>query len=207
MNTHDVLASWANRSGEYSPDYYAHYGPNEASERVRALLDEAIEPIDPVIELGCSSGRHLAHLHEAGYSDLHGIEINKAAFDVMAEEYPALADAGTFHATAIEDVVGEFDDDAYRAVFSVQTLQHVHPENAWVFDEIVRIAEDLIVTVEIEVGEDGDPMADDAVNYVNDEFPLYYRNWNREFIGRGCEELAAASVGNDTVRAFRPPAE
>ncbi|WP_058364873.1 class I SAM-dependent methyltransferase [Haloparvum sedimenti] len=212
MNENDVLASWADRAGEYSPDYYAHYGADERSERVRAHLAERVDADAAVLEVGCSAGRHLEHLREAGYADLHGIEINETAFDVMADEYPDLFAAGTFHAAAVEDVLPDVEDDRYGAVFSVETLQHVHPDNAWVFDDLVRVAKDLIVTVEIEKGEGGGPSpsadtADDAnVNYVDDDVPLYYRDWASVLGDRGCEQIAAETVGNDTLRAFEPPA-
>jgi SAM-dependent methyltransferase len=102
VNPDEVRRQWAERSGEYSPDYYAHYGPDESSERVRERLDRAGGPDASVLELGCSSGRHLAHLHAHGYRDLHGIEINESAFDVMERAYPELAETGSFHADAIQ---------------------------------------------------------------------------------------------------------
>ena len=230
MKSNDVLDEWADRSGAYSPDYYAYYGPDETSERVRALLDERVDTTDPVLELGCSSGRHLRHLQEEGYDDLHGIDVNADAFEVMVDEYPELAHAMRFYADPIEDVVPDLDDDAFGAVFSVETLQHVHPENEWVFDELVRVADDLIVTVEHEGSgdaeatdaESADAEATDAesagaeatdveattaesVNYVHDEFPLYYRDWNAVFTDRGCEQVAVTELDRDTLRAFRPP--
>jgi len=233
VKSNDVLDEWAERSGAYSPDYYAYYGPDETSERVRALLDERVNTPDPILELGCSSGRHLRHLQEEGYDDLHGIDVNADAFEVMAEEYPELAHGMRFYADPIEEVVPDFDDDAFGAVFSVETLQHVHPENEWVFDELVRVADDLIVTVEhegpaeAEAADAADAEAADAeaadgemtdaeatdskatdaepVNYVHDEFPLYYRDWNAVFTDRGCEQVAIAELDRDTLRAFRPP--
>lgn len=203
MNPDDVLEDWAERSGEYSPEYYAYYGPDETSELIRERLDSVVGSDATVLELGCSSGRHLAHLHEHGYEDLHGIEINDEAFDVMTESYPDLAAAGTFHVDAIENVVKEFDDDRFDAVFSVETLQHLHPDNEWVFAELARITSGLLVTVENEGGDDRSE-GGTAVNYVNEEFPLYYRNWNRVFTGLGLIEIDAVSLDRDTFRAFRP---
>lgn len=200
MNSDDVRREWADRSGEYSPTYYAHYGPNETSEAVRELLDERVGRDATVLELGCSSGRHLAHLLDAGYDDLHGVEINEEAFDVMAENYPELAERGTFYADAIESVAPEFEDDRFDAVFSVETLQHIHPDDAWVFDDLARIAGDLLVTVENEDGH-----ADGDVNYVDDDLPLYYRDWSAVFEDRGLVEVAAFERDRDTVRAFRQP--
>ncbi|MFH5798270.1 class I SAM-dependent methyltransferase [Haladaptatus sp. CMAA 1911] len=214
MDPNSVRQQWEERSGEYSPDYYAYYGPDETSELLRARLDLAVASDASVLELGCSSGRHLARLHEAGYEDLHGIEINDEALSVMEETYPDLAAAGTFHIDAIEETVPEFDDGQFDVVFSVETLQHLHPDDEWVFDEVARITGDRLITVENEVsdesesGESGETDESDGsetdVNYVRDEFPLYYRNWNRIFTERGFAEIDSETLDRDTFRVFRP---
>lgn len=211
MDSNDVRREWAERSGEFSPEYYAYRGPDETSERIRSVLDREVGTDASVLELGCSAGRHLAHLADNGYDDLHGVDINEESFDVMAEAYPDLAETGTFYVDAIESVVERFDDDRFDAVYSVETLQHIHPDNDEVFDEVTRIADELVVTVENEAGEEGS--ADDesengsdaeSVNYVNDDFPLYYRDWNAVFTDLGWVEIESASGDRDTMRVFRP---
>lgn len=198
MDSEDVRRQWAERSGEYSPAYYAYYGPDETSEAVCELLAGAVGRDAAVLELGCSSGRHLAHLQDAGFTDLSGIEVNDEAFEVMADAYPALADAGTFHHAAIEDVVREFERDRFDAVYSVETLQHIHPDETWVFDELARVTGELVVTVENESGEYG------TANHVDDQLPLYYRDWQAVFTGLGFEEVESVERKRDTVRVFRP---
>lgn len=197
VNSDEVRRQWAQREGEFSPRYYAHYGPDETSQLLRDHLDDALDPDAAVLELGCSSGRHLAHLRDHGYRNLHGVEINGDAFDVMRDVYPDLADSGTFYAEAIEDVVGGLSDDRFDAVYSVETLQHVHPDDEWVFGELARITGDRLLTVENEGAEtDGD------VNYVRDDVPLYYRDWGRVFGDRGLREIESRRLNRDTFRAF-----
>jgi len=205
VNSDEVRRQWAERTGEYSPDYYAYHGPDERSEAVRRALDRAVGPEASVLELGCSSGRHLSHLHGHGYGDLAGIEVNDDAFDVMAETYPALAAEGTFYGDAIEDVVPEMDDGAFEAVYSVETLQHLHPDVEWVFEELVRVTDDVLVTVENEGDADRSGASPPAVNYVRDDLPLYYRDWNRVFTDLGLVEVFASEHQRDTVRVFRSP--
>lgn len=225
MDANNVRQQWADRSGEYSPEYYAHYGPNETSELIRSALERYLDRDASILELGCSSGRHLAHLHDDGFRSLAGIDINEDAFDVMTEAYPDLAAAGTFHVDAIEDAVANFDDDQFDAVYSAETLQHIHPDDEWVFAELSRITGDVLVTAEIEgpvadgelsadgewgaarePGTDDDP-AEPDVNYVHGEVPLYYRDWEQVFAGLGFEQVGAAQSKRDTVRAFRATGE
>ncbi|ELY65947.1 class I SAM-dependent methyltransferase [Natronococcus jeotgali] len=214
MNTDDIHDRWAERTGAYSPAYYAHYGPDETSELLRTLIDRVVGPDATVLELGCSSGRHLAHLHDRGYDDLHGVDINAEAFEVMERDYPDLAAAGTFHHAALEEFVRERETDRFDVVYSVQTLQHVHPDAEWVFDELVRLASGLVITGETDAaGVDADANADAEPSVVevreDDGVRLYVRDWARVFTDRGWVELEDVATPMDyhTVRAFRPPAE
>jgi 2-polyprenyl-3-methyl-5-hydroxy-6-metoxy-1,4-benzoquinol methylase len=191
---------WAERNGEFSPAFYAEVGPNKVSNSLVTLLDHYSTEEVSILELGCSSGRHLAQLHENGYENLTGIDINEESFTVMADAYPALAEAGTFHAEAIEQFVPDADEDAFDVVYSVETLQHIHPDDEWVFDDLARITSDLLVTVESE-GE----QADESVQFVDGDFPLYLRNWKDVFTDRGLTQLLCHASTPDTIRAFRTP--
>jgi SAM-dependent methyltransferase len=204
VDSNDVRRTWADRSGEFSPAYYAHYGPDEKSEAIGDLLVEAIDRDDSVLELGFGSGRHLSHLHQRGFESLSGVDVNPDSREVMTEAYPDLEADGTFYVEAIEDVVGDFDDGAFEAVYSVETLQHIHPDAEWVFDELGRITADLLVTIENEGESDSDRAGEPAVTYVNDEVPLYYRDWNQVFTAAGFVEIESRPLGRDTLRAFRP---
>ncbi|SFK77224.1 Methyltransferase domain-containing protein [Halogranum rubrum] len=212
MNSNDVRQEWAERSGEYSPDYYAYYGPDETSEWIQSALEDAVDTDARILELGCSSGRHLAHLLDHGYQNLHGIDINEEAFTVMEDAYPELAEQGTFTVDAIESFLPALDDDEFDVVYSVETLQHIHPDDSHVFADIARVASDLVATVEIEGpgddSEEGVPSESDEseaeVNYVDDDVPLYYRNWESVFTELGLVQTASTTNRRDTLRAFRP---
>lgn len=203
MDSNEVRRQWAERSGEYSPEYYAYYGPDETSELVRSILERFVDREAPILELGCSSGRHLSHLHEHGFENLVGIEVNDDAYDVMEEVYPDLAVHGTFYFDGIGDIVGDFDDRHFAAIYSVETLQHLHPDAEWIFEELFRITDDLLITVENEGENDHLQPTEPEVNYVNNDFPLYYRNWNHVFTELGFVEVDAKLGERDTVRTFR----
>ena len=197
MNPAENHGGWAGRSGEFSPAYYAHLGANATSERLAEICASVVPADARILELGCSAGRHLAHLHEEGFSNLAGIDINDESFEAMADQYPELAATGTFHTGAIEEILPEFPDDAFDVVYSVETLQHVPPENIGVFEEIARVTADLLITVENEGGDSGEEMT-----YVNDDFPLYYRNWEGIFTDLGLVQLSSESTKRDTLRVF-----
>ncbi|MFC7202691.1 class I SAM-dependent methyltransferase [Haloferax namakaokahaiae] len=207
MNANDVRRAWADRSGEFSPEYYAYYGPNDTSEAIRRVLDDHLDPTDAVLELGCGPGRHLSHLHDHGFENLHGIDINEESFAVMEEAYPDLYDAGTFYADAIETAVERFDDGEFDAIYSVETLQHIHPDDEWVFAPLARATSDVLVTIENE-GEDGaiHPQTGIGVNDTEYDFPLYYRDWNDVFTQCGLTEIATDRAKKDTIRVFRQSA-
>lgn len=215
MNPDDVRAGWAELTGEYSPPYYAYYGPDERSDAVESAMGDHLGATAAVCELGCSAGRHLAHLREKGYTNLSGVDLNQAAFDVLAETYPDLYRSGTFYEGALADVLPEFDEDAFDGVYSVETLQHIHPDAAEVFDEIVRITESVLVTVEIEsrpnekttTTNTSAAQEDPPKDVITENVPLYYRNWRSIFEDRGLRQVSETETDRDVVRTFVPDKE
>jgi SAM-dependent methyltransferase len=203
MDPEDNREGWAERSGEFSPEYYARIGPNEVSETLADVLDYYASEDAAVLELGCGSGRHLDHLLASGFANLAGLDINDDSFEVMAERYPDLAATGTFHVGALEELLPEFEDGAFDVVYSVETLQHVHPDDAWVFEELLRVTDDLLVTAENEGNSPRRGRGEAAVSYVNDEFPLYHRDWKTVFTDLGAAQLLCEPTSRDTVRVFR----
>jgi len=203
MDPDDVRRDWAERTGKYSPEYYADIGPNEVSETLRDVLDHYVHDDAAILEVGCGSGRHLEQLRREGYENLTGVDINAEAFDIMADQYPQLTATGQFHAGAIEDLVDEFDDGAFDVVYTVETLQHIHPEDTWVFEELVRITNDLLITAENEGNSPQRGRGETAVSYVDDDFPLYHRNWNAVFSELGLAQLIREPTARDTIRVFR----
>lgn len=103
-----------------------------------------------VLEIGCNSGRNLAALAGAGYRKLAGIEINDEAVAVLRSEQVQLSRA-LIVAGPVEDTIAGFADDEFGAVFTMAVLEHLHPDSAFVFEEMVRIAP-VVVTVEDERG-------------------------------------------------------
>lgn len=203
MNPDDVRQDWAERRGRFSPTYYARLGPNEVSETLASVFTHYVDDTAAILEVGCGSGRHLAHLHKHGFEDFTGIDINDESFNVMAEQYPQLAEAGAFYTGAVEDLVSEFADGAFDIVYSVETLQHIHPDDEWVFEELARITDDLLVTAENEGNSPERGREGATVSYVDDDFPLYHRDWKQVFTEMGFAQLIREPTSRDTIRVFR----
>ncbi|WP_227378034.1 class I SAM-dependent methyltransferase [Haladaptatus halobius] len=203
MDPTDNHRVWAERSEEFSPAYYAQIGTNEVSETLATVVEYYARKDAAILEVGCSSGRHLAHLRDNEFKNLNGIDINDESFDVMADQYPQLAATGTFHTGAIEDIIPEFPDDAFDVIYSVETLQHIHPKNTWVFEELARVTSDLLITAENEGNSPQRGRTGKEVSYVHDDFPLYYRNWKRVFSDLGLIQVVCEPSNRDTVRVFR----
>ncbi|ELZ94503.1 type 11 methyltransferase [Haloferax mucosum ATCC BAA-1512] len=203
MDSDDNHRGWAERSGDFSPEYYAQIGANEVSETLATVFDHYANEDVSILEVGCSSGRHLAHLHDHGYEDVTGIDINDESFEVMAEYFPELVETGTFLTGPIEELLPNFPDDKFDVIYSVETLQHVHPDDTDVFEELSRVTSDLLITAENEGNGPQRGRNGAEVSYVNDDFPLYHRNWKDVFSGLGLAQLLCEPGKRDTVRVFR----
>jgi len=203
MEPDEVRNDWATRSGKYSPAYYAEEGPNIVSETIVDVVSHYGSEDAEILEIGCGSGRHLAHIRAHGFSNLTGIDINESSFTVMEETYPKLSSTGTFHTGAIEELIGEFETGRFDIVFSVETLQHIHPDDEWVFEECLRITDDLLLTAENEGNSPNRGRKETPVSYVDDSFPLYHRNWKQVFTELGAAQLIRKPTSRDTIRVFR----
>jgi SAM-dependent methyltransferase len=96
-------------------DYLDPKGGKARSEFLLSLIDL---PRDAsILEVGCNVGRNLNHLHEAGYTDLTGIELSEQAVEVLRREFPHLTD---IRVGAAEDILPTFD--RFDLVFTMAVL-------------------------------------------------------------------------------------
>lgn len=203
MEPEAVRADWAARTGRYSPQYYAEIGPDATSEIIGRVLEHYVEADAAICELGCGSGRHLGFLLEAGFENLSGIDINDEAFEVMAAEFPALAEVGRLTVGPLEEVLPTLPDDAFDVVYTVETLQHIHPAEERVFEEVGRVTGDLLLTAENEGNGADRGHGTAATSFVDGEFPLYHRDWRAVFTDLGFAQLLREPTPRDTIRVFR----
>ncbi|HEY7702381.1 MAG TPA: class I SAM-dependent methyltransferase [Candidatus Limnocylindrales bacterium] len=146
----DLHAFWRDPDAPNRPEeYVAHAG------RSRFLVEFVkpyLGPEPTILEIGCNVGRNLAHLYDAGYRRLTGIEINADALRLLGTTYPSMAEAATLVNAPVEEAIRDIPDDSVDLVFTMAVLEHIHPDSEWVFDDIVRVCRGTVVTVEDEHG-------------------------------------------------------
>ncbi|MEZ3143706.1 class I SAM-dependent methyltransferase [Halobaculum sp. MBLA0143] len=205
MNSDEVRRGWADRSGAYSPAYYAYHGPDARSEWVTRAVETRLGETGSVLEVGCSSGRHLEQFRRAGFDDLAGVELNPEAVSVMGEAFPELATVADVRVDGMASALADRPTDDVDVVYAVETLQHVPPASTEAFEEIARVAGELVVTAENEGDGDHSDGSPGEVTHVDDDLPLFFRDWGRVFEAQGLDlvETAATVDGRTTGRVFR----
>lgn len=115
------------------------------NERSRALVQlvSDVPHEAAVLEVGCSAGRNLAHLADAGYTNLNGIDINCRAIGLAVTEYPQLANADLRCGPA-ETLLPEFGNAQFGLVFTMAVIKHLHPDSVAVFDHMARIGDSIL---------------------------------------------------------------
>jgi SAM-dependent methyltransferase len=106
----------------------------------------------PILEIGCNVGRNLHYLASAGFTTLAGVEINEDAMRQLREAFPDLARGARLLNEPVESAIRRFRDGEFTLVYTMAVLEHIHPDSEWIFAEMVRIAGDVLITVEDEHG-------------------------------------------------------
>lgn len=96
-----------------------------------------------ILEVGCNVGRNLAYLYDNGYIGVEGVEINPHAVELLRRTFPQLA--GTqIHIGAAGEVLPKFADDEFDLVYTMAVLEHIHPDESSVFDDMTRIGKHVL---------------------------------------------------------------
>jgi SAM-dependent methyltransferase len=113
--------------------------------RSKALLEIISDlPKDArILEVGCNVGRNLAYLYDNGYTGVEGVEINPHAVELLRRTFPQLADT-QIHIGAAGEVLPKFADDEFDLVYTMAVLEHIHPDESSVFDDMARIGKHVL---------------------------------------------------------------
>jgi SAM-dependent methyltransferase len=121
------------------------------SQTVINILESHISKEARILEIGCNSGRNLNHLWRAGYKALGGIEISKHAANRLREAYPCLANIPIDIGPA-EKLIRKYSDRSVDVILTMAMLEHLHPDNKVLFNEIARVAGKYVLAVESRFG-------------------------------------------------------
>jgi len=125
-------------------------GHNERSQLLVKIMEKYTTTNAKILELGCGAGRNLNFLFDAGFKNMEGIEIMEKAVELLQQTYPEMARNTKIHIAPIEEAIVGLGNCQFDVVFAMGVLSLIHKDNKWVFQEIVRITKDLLITVENE---------------------------------------------------------
>lgn len=134
--------------GQYYPQ------PRQRSSRSQTILNALgprISTHDSILEIGCNTGRNLNHLWQAGYRHLNGMEISEHAVKRMRVEYPALGDV-PIEVGPAEVSIKRHPAKSIDLIFTMATLEHLHPQSRYLFDEVARVARKYVLAIEPKEG-------------------------------------------------------
>ena len=141
MDRPEVLHDFWRQPAPVGNNPHDYVGPTGRSQVLLSLISDL--PKDArILEVGCNVGRNLAYLHDHGYHNLEGIEINPHAVDLLRTTYPQLADVPV-HLGPAEEVLPGLPDE-FDLVYTMAVLEHIHPDSAIVFEEIVRLGRSVL---------------------------------------------------------------
>lgn len=127
------------------PDYYIGLKP--VSDMWVGIFEQYIPKESTILELGCSVGRNLYYLEQAGWSNLTGVEINPRAQKLSAANFGAQT-AGHILNSTIEDYLSK--PRAFDVVFTSGVLMHICRESDWIFPKMAETAQKWLMVSEVE---------------------------------------------------------
>jgi SAM-dependent methyltransferase len=117
------------------------------SQTIINILSPLITKEYSILEIGCNLGRNLNHLWHAGYKSLRGIEISEHAVKRLRIEYPSLATTPVDIGPA-EVSIQKYGSNSVDVIFTMATLEQLHPDCRFLFKEIARVARKYVLAIE-----------------------------------------------------------
>ena len=165
------------------PEYYASESLNHVSEWIGKQL--MAHGADNILEVGCNCGRNIAHLLSLGLN-VQGVEISPEAVEYAKTAFPTAYP----HITLMDAEEYLTRQDSFGAIFTQGVLMHV-PHASGLFNEIARVASDLILVNEVE----------NPAGII--ERHKFKRSYKSLFEGLGWQEVFSAPYGTSMTRVLR----
>jgi SAM-dependent methyltransferase len=149
-NRDELHSYWKSRSDNDRNSPSDYLDSIERSQFLLDLISPYVDKRNQILEPGCNVGRNLNYLYSHGFDQLSGIEINPDAVEMLKTEHPDLASEADIYQGEIENIITEFESGEFDIVFTMAVLEHIHPDSEFIFEEIARVADEYIVTIEDE---------------------------------------------------------
>ena len=137
----------------------ASHGANqyvELQESSHVLIDEVARHLvgtgTPILDLGCNVGRHLNALYKRGYTNLYGIDVQKAAIEQMGLVFPEMKARAHIEQGTFQKYLPKVPDRFFEVVFTHGATVELVPPSFPVCQHIARIAGRAVVLVIHESG-------------------------------------------------------
>ncbi len=160
------------------PNNYAQK-TNEILKFLNHFWTPEIPKSSSVLELGCNCGANLYWLHQFGFKDVRGIEINSNAIEHLKASFPEFAGSVKVQQGDIAELLPKMPSGSVDLIFTMGVSMHIHPKNDFIFKEMARVSRRFICTIE--------PEASNS-NYV------FARNYRRIFQRLGVHQLKSALI-------------
>ena len=143
----DLHKYWKNPTEENAAEDY--FKCPDRSIKLVELFNKYALTDDKILELGCNVGRNLHYLYEAGYHNLMGIDINRQAIELGLQYYAEFS-TDNFECGEIGAELKKMPPNSYDIIYTMATLEHIHPQEQHVFTNMARVARKFIITAEDE---------------------------------------------------------
>jgi SAM-dependent methyltransferase len=128
----------------------------ELQESSHILIDEVVRiasgPNVPILDVGCNVGRHLNALHTLGYTNLYGIDVQKAAIEQMGLVFPEMRAKAHIEQGTFQKYLPKVPDRFFEVVFTYGATVELVPPSFPICRHMARTASRAVVLLICESG-------------------------------------------------------
>lgn len=128
----------------------------ELRESSYALINEikkhASGPQSKILDLGCNVGRHLQLLYNTGFTNLHGVDVQRKALEQMKDLFPDMSKISHIESATFQDYLPMVPDKFFEVVFTHGATIELVPPSFPVCKHIARVTSKVVILAIAESG-------------------------------------------------------